>query len=29
VCVDPNGNTIEGKAFSFQKELYEDMNCCE
>ncbi|XP_018009231.1 uncharacterized protein LOC108666815 [Hyalella azteca] len=27
VCVDPNGNTIEGKAFSFQKELFEDMNC--
>ncbi|KAF2356713.1 Thyroglobulin type-1, partial [Trinorchestia longiramus] len=27
VCVDAQGVTIEGKAFSFQGALYDDMNC--
>ncbi|XP_076056390.1 uncharacterized protein LOC143034341 [Oratosquilla oratoria] len=27
VCVDPNGKTIYGSAFEWQKELHKEMNC--
>nr|XP_045621986.1 uncharacterized protein LOC123772699 [Procambarus clarkii] len=27
VCVDPEGLTIYGKAFTWQRDLYQDMNC--